>query len=80
MLPDSNGDNGNALTKTNRLSEILGTTTDGKNDESSTKINLGVNGFGNQPFAVERIEQRMVSTEIDESELKKKWDHFLGLD
>ena len=80
LLPDSIGDNGNALTKTNRLSEILGTTTDGKKDESSTKINLGVNGFGNQPFAVERIEQRMVSTEIDESELKKKWDHFLGLD
>jgi 20S proteasome subunit beta 2 len=72
-----------ATTTTNRLSEILNrkdnTIIEDNNNEEDKNAVVGVNGFGNQPFAIEGIKQRVVSTEIDEASQKKDWDRVLGL-
>jgi len=42
-------------------------------------IEEGVNGFGNQPFAVDSTKQRVVSIEVDEKQRTAEWEDFLGL-
>jgi 20S proteasome subunit beta 2 len=93
LLPDNNNNNNNSATvtskttttttTTNRLSEILNrkdnTIIENNDNEEDNNIVVGVNGFGNQPFAIEGIKQRVVSTEIDEATQKKIWDRVLGL-
>jgi len=73
--------------RTNRLLELLGKG-DASNDEeinetqedTTTKNNKsGVNGFGNQPFAIENTKQRMISIERDRAKEKEIWDKFLGI-
>ena len=91
LLPDNNNNNNNSATvtskttttTTNRLSEILNrkdnTIIEDNDNEKDSNAVVGVNGFGNQPFAIEGITQRVVSTEIDEATQKKIWDRVLGL-
>jgi hypothetical protein len=56
---------------------------DDDDDKSTTKTRkntpVGVNGFGNLPFAVESTRQRVVSIKADEESRKKLWDKVMGL-
>jgi hypothetical protein len=40
---------------------------------------IGVNGFGNLPFAIESKKIRLVSVEESEEERLAKWNSILGL-
>jgi 20S proteasome subunit beta 2 len=73
--------------RTNRLLELLGQGDQNEDvdrneksqDNDSKSTNFGVNGFGNQPFAIENTKQRMVSVEMHQAERKEIWDRVLGL-
>ena len=80
LLPD--GSDTTTSGPSNHLLELLGNQENDGNEEyanSSTTANSGVNGFGNQPFAIENTKQRMVSVEVDREKQKEKWDRVLGL-
>lgn len=53
------------------------TATDNVRKQDNTP-SVGVNGFGNMPFAVEATWQRVVSVETDEARRKAKWDEALS--
>ena len=70
--------------RTNRLLELLARENveddnDAPRQNAITNANSGVNGFGNQPFAIENTKQRMVSVEMDRAKQKETWDRVLGL-
>jgi len=69
--------------RTNRLLELLSQGDENEDeksqDDNSKDTNSGVNGFGNQPFAIENTKQRMVSIEMHQAEQKEIWDRVLGL-
>jgi 20S proteasome subunit beta 2 len=69
--------------RTNRLLELLGQGDENEDEKSqdndSKNTNFGVNGFGNQPFAIDNTKQRMVSVEMHQAEQKEIWDRVLGL-
>jgi hypothetical protein len=46
--------------------------------EENNVPSVGVNGFGNQPFAIQSARQRVVSYERNEERRKQKWDKALG--
>lgn len=50
---------------------VVGPTTRGKS--------LGVNGFGNMPFAIESTKQRVVCIETSEERRRTKWNKILGV-
>lgn len=84
LLPDGKAKNGDMSVRTNRLLELLGS--DGKvkdekeeSQEDGKTRNSGVNGFGNQPFAIENTRQRMISVETDRAKQKAVWDEVLGI-
>ena len=52
---------------------------DGRMKDFERRTIDGVNGFGNQPFAVESTKQRVVSIQVDEKQRSAEWDDFLGL-
>lgn len=90
LLPDgetTSDSSGTATSnRTNRLLELLGRGDEDKDgnegnrkDTSEKTNNSGVNGFGNQPFAIENTKQRMVSVETDRAKQKEVWDRVLGL-
>jgi len=39
----------------------------------------GVNGFGNQPFVIKSMKQRMISVEEDQAKQEETWNKLLGL-
>jgi 20S proteasome subunit beta 2 len=47
--------------------------------EEATMPSIGVNGFGNLPFAIESKKIRLVSVEESEEERLAKWNSILGL-
>jgi len=84
LLPDGETNDGDISIRTNRLLELLGSddkVTDEKEEsrEDGKTTNSGVNGFGNQPFAIENTKQRMVSIETDRAKQKEVWNEVLGL-
>lgn len=85
LLPDGSTTKDPSL-RTNRLLQLLGRENTKEEEEddqetalASTSTNSGVNGFGNQPFAVENTKQRMLSVEMDRAKQKETWDRVLGL-
>jgi 20S proteasome subunit beta 2 len=88
LLPDGSGVSSSTTKdpsiRTNRLLEILGRGDETVKEEirdhpDSNHTSSGVNGFGNQPFAIENTKQRMVSVEMDKAKKKEIWDRVLGL-
>jgi len=95
LLPDGSGVDNNGGSggdarvheRTNRLLELLASD-DGQDDEKNTAEPIGtseqlptagVNGFGNQPFAIETTKQKMISVETEQRRRRETWDRVLGL-
>ena len=93
LLPDGERDSANnssgskagTSNRTNRLLKLLDSSNtngdeDGsKNNVKKKNINVGVNGFGNQPFAIKSMKQRMITLEKDQAKQEEIWDRILGL-
>eukprot|EP00980_Cylindrotheca_fusiformis_P010642 scaffold2366_cov115-Cylindrotheca_fusiformis.AAC.16 len=48
-------------------------------EEEDQKVSVGVNGFGNLPFAIESTRTRLVSLAESQEERLQKWNSLLGL-
>eukprot|EP00980_Cylindrotheca_fusiformis_P023248 scaffold10283_cov69-Cylindrotheca_fusiformis.AAC.1 len=48
-------------------------------EEEGQKVSVGVNGFGNLPFAIESTRTRLVRLGESEEERLQKWNSLLGL-
>ena len=52
---------------------------DAKQDEIPAASLVGVNGFGNTPFAIESTRQRIVSVQANKEEQQAQWNKALQL-